>query len=245
MVNKRDTLATALRNTRLLLSHRGEQQAEQLLVNAHMDVWADLLWELTQVVIYLPVTAYEALKGAGGMVNVGPGYGVINPPDSYYVEPFDHTLAIEQALRDIWHSTGLSAAVEIYAWRIDVDSLQDKPLTLSNASTGWDGVDRLMERIIEEFQHKEPSEIGNLCRQTLDLLANQVAPYGKPLEKLETYFSENCPADSSGRLRKCVRSAHQLASELVHRPNATRTDAKLCAHATFQAVQFASIIQGG
>lgn len=242
-MSEREVLATALRNTRLLLSHRGEHQAEQLLADAHMDILYSVRG-VARLVIDLPVIAYEGLRGEGSVVNAGLGYGP-SPPDSCYVEPFDHTLAIDQALRDIWHSTGLSPGVVIHAWRIDVDSLQDKPLTLSNGSTGWKEVDKLIERIIQEFQHKEPSDIGNLCRQTLDLLANQVAPYGTPLEKLDGYLLANYPADTTGRLRKCVRSAYQLASELVHRNNATHTDARLCAHATFQAVQFASIIRDG
>ena len=210
-----------------LLRHESRHELASLLNGAHMDFDAcdiglapigDGLVYLCNAVIYAPASAVNKLRDLSQ----------------------DDNKALLKALQEVWpFSKGGGTVIREVEYRIDIDSLTDEPLTLFDASTGWERVDRAMDKLRQQLTTASTEEdfqqVGHLCREILISLAQAVfdperhSPIGdgkeiiRPNAKcmIDRYLTAECSGPSNAEVRKCVRDAYDLANKVQHDRDAT------------------------
>ena len=222
-----------------------------LLTNANLE-WelldglipatSDGLLALTNAIIHSPISDCTKLRGL--------------PGDDHY--------EILEAIREVWPATETGGTViQNLSFIIDIDALTQDTTLLYTSSTGWDRVDRTMDRIRkllanaaveEEFQ-----QVGFLCREGLISLAQAVfdpaqhpsvsnddADVSKTDAKrmIARYVASEYPGRSSREIRKCVNSTLDVANKVTHGRTSTYRDAAICAQATLNVVGLIAIISG-
>ena len=234
-----------------LLRHDDRHELTNLLTSAYVDfevydigvaITGDGEFDVANAVIYAPVSAVNKLRGLSQ----------------------DDNSAVLQALQEVWPcSEGGGMIIQNIVYRIDRDSLTDEPLILFNSSTGWERVDRTMDKLrqqltaastVEDFQ-----QVGHMCREGLISLAQAVfdperhPPVGNDDRALsntdvkrmiERYLAAEYSGRSNEEVRKCVRSAYDLANAVQHGRSSTYRDASLCVQATFNIVGLIEVISG-
>lgn len=124
---------------------------------------------------------------------------------------------------------------------------------ISTTLTGWARIDRvlaLMPRRIQAAQHEEHyQEVGLNCRELLITLAQEVYDESMAMHcdkepgksdskrQLEAFVSRNMTGEVNKLLRKYVRSAIDLTSELTHRRSASKSDAIIVFSSTKSLVE--------
>lgn len=137
----------------------------------------------------------------------------------------------------------------------------DKKLAEPREPTGWERVDRTVEKTANALLRARNEEdfqvVGHQCREVLISLAQAVydpaaheTPDGvKPSatdakRMFEAYINSVLPGESNEVARKYAKSGFDLANVLQHRRTATARDAGLCAEATFSVVNLIAILAG-
>ncbi|HYA42402.1 MAG TPA: hypothetical protein VEF34_13935 [Syntrophobacteraceae bacterium] len=135
------------------------------------------------------------------------------------------------------------------------------PAEPSRGPTGWEKVDRALDKIITDLgkanYQEEYQTIGLLCRECLISLAQAVfdpqkhkASDGNPISKtdayrmLEAYFSVEFAGPQNEALRRHAKASLVLANELQHKRTAQYKDAALCSEATRTVVNIVVITSG-
>ena len=135
------------------------------------------------------------------------------------------------------------------------------PLEPSREPTGWEKVDRTVDKLINSLaQAKDEEEyqaVGLLCRECLISLAQAVFDPTKhkptdgtqPSETdayrmLEAYFSREFPGSENEALRRHAKASLNLANQLQHKRTARYKDAALCSEATRTVVNIVAIASG-
>lgn len=135
------------------------------------------------------------------------------------------------------------------------------PFEPSRVPTGWERVDRTVDRIIaslEEAQNEEEFQaVGLMCRECLISLAQAVfdpmkhtpADGTRPSETdayrmLEAYFLCEFSGSENEALRCHARAALVLANSLQHKRTARHIEAALCSEATRTVVNIVAITSG-
>ncbi|MCX6901357.1 MAG: hypothetical protein NT105_21980 [Verrucomicrobia bacterium] len=139
-----------------------------------------------------------------------------------------------------------------------VSGASQNPSEPSREPTGWEKVDRTVEKIVSNLgkanREEEFQMVGFLCRECLISLAQAVFDAEKhrpedgvkPSETdayrmLEAYFSAEFAGSSNEVLRRHAKASLQLANELQHKRTARYKDAALCAEATRTVVNIVRI----
>jgi len=132
------------------------------------------------------------------------------------------------------------------------------PAEPSREPTGWDKVDRTVDKIVsslaEANQEEEFQTIGLLCRECLISLALAVFDPArhrpsdgvKPSDTdafrmLDAYFSAEYRGGENEALRRHAKASLNLANELQHKRTAQYKDAALCSEATRTVVNIVAI----
>lgn len=128
--------------------------------------------------------------------------------------------------------------------------------------TGWDKVDRVVEKIIAKLASAENKEedfqvVGLLCRECLISLAQAVyVPDRHPttdgtrpsetdaFRMLDAYFTAEFGGASNEELRRHAKASLNLANYLQHKRTAQYKDAALCSEATRTVVNIVAISSG-
>ena len=138
---------------------------------------------------------------------------------------------------------------------------QRNPAEPSREPTGWDKVDRTVDKIVNDLtqaNHEEEFQsIGLVCRECLISLAQAVfnPKEHRPRDgvrpsstdayrMLEAYFSAEFSGQRNEALRRHAKAALTLANELQHRRTAQYKDAALCSEATRTVVNIVAITSG-
>ena len=172
--------------------------------------------------------------------------------------------AILQALGEVWPlgETG-GTYIRNVDYRIDLDSLNDDPLVLFDSSSDWERVDRTMDKLRERLNaasiEEDFQQVGHLCREALISMAQAVFdPQRHPASRndaptvsktdvkrmMERYLAVECSGPGNEEIRKCMRSAFDLANAVQHARNSSYREAALCMQATFNVVGLIQIISG-
>ncbi len=131
----------------------------------------------------------------------------------------------------------------------------------SHETTGWEKVDRTVDKIINGLIHEKDEEeyqaVGLFCRECLISLAQAVYNPEKhtpsdgiqPSETdayrmLEAYFSFEFHGTDNEPLRRHAKASLILANNLQHKRTATYKDAALCSEATRTVVNIVAITSG-
>ena len=172
--------------------------------------------------------------------------------------------AILEALREVWPLTEASGMyLSKVSYNISRDSLRDELTHLFTSPTGWQRVDRTMNRIRELLTiastEEHFQEVGVLCREGLISVAQAVFdPTQHPpvpndstdvsdtdvKRMLARYVAVEYLGASGQEFRKCVNSTLDLANKVTHRRTSDYRGAALCAQATFNVVGLISLIAG-
>lgn len=146
-----------------------------------------------------------------------------------------------------------------------IDSLDmnriEKILEPNSEPTGWDRVDRCIDKVIYHLETAKTEEdfqvVGLLCREALISLGQAV--YNPSVHKsvdgvspsetdvkrmLENYFSTEMAGSSNEELRKHAKASLDLANNLQHKRTANLRDASLCSEATRTVINIVAIISG-
>lgn len=132
------------------------------------------------------------------------------------------------------------------------------PSEPSREPTGWEKVDRTVDKIITSVaQAKDEEEyqaVGLLCRECLISLAQAVFDPAKHIptdgiqpsatdayRMLESYFANVFPGTENEALRRHAKASLNLANHLQHRRTAKYKAAALCAEATRTVVNIVAI----
>lgn len=132
------------------------------------------------------------------------------------------------------------------------------PLEPSREPTGWEKVDRTVDKIINSLAQARDEEeyqaVGFLCRECLISLAQAVFDRTKhrptdgtqPSETdtyrmLGAYCSSELPGSENGALRRHAKASLSLANHLQHKRTAKYKDAALCSEATRTVVNIVAI----
>ena len=127
--------------------------------------------------------------------------------------------------------------------------------------TGWNRVDRTVDRIRESLEYASEEEdfqsVGLLCRECIISVAQAI--YNPSIHKslnrtipssadangmIELYINNESPGKSNEEIRCHAKAALSLANALQHRRTADFRDAALCAEATISVVNLIAIILG-
>ena len=164
--------------------------------------------------------------------------------------------AIQAALAEVWAGSPTEGMyIQSVSFSIDAKSLGDGLTLLSEAQSGWQRVDRTIDKVrsllIAASTEEECQAIGEYCRQGLISVAQAVFdPESHPRlpdddteasdtdakRMLERFVASELPGSSSYEIRKCLRSTIALANHVTHLRTATGRDAFICAQATLNAV---------
>jgi len=132
------------------------------------------------------------------------------------------------------------------------------PSEPSREPTGWDKVDRTVDKIITALgkatDEAEYQAVGLLCRECLISLAQAVfdpqkhrptdgtqASKTDAYRMLEAYFSAEFPGAENEALRRHATASLNLANNLQHKRTAKYKDAGLCSEATRTVVNIVAI----
>lgn len=199
-------------------------------------------YDIATAVVYAPISAVETLRSLGK----------------------DDSEAILEAMQEVW-PTDLAGGTIIrdLAYRVATESLHEMPLTLSDSPTGWDrvdrGVDKLRAQLSMASTEEDHQQVGLLCREVLISLAqavfdrqrhSAVSEDGTKISDtdvkrmIEQYLCTEAPGRRNKEVRGCVRSAYDLAVAVQHGRSATYRDAALSVQATFSVVGMVEIISG-
>lgn len=141
------------------------------------------------------------------------------------------------------------------------DAPASSPSEPSREPTGWEKVDRTVDKIIGSLERAKDEEefqtVGLLCRECLISLAQAVfdptkhisADDTQPSETdayrmLEAYFSCEFSGSKNEALRRHAKAALILANSLQHKRTARHIDAALCSEATRTVVNIVAITSG-
>lgn len=172
--------------------------------------------------------------------------------------------AILEALGEVWPlSESGGTYIQNVDYRVDIDCLKDDPQVLFASSSGWERVERTMaklrDRLNDESTEEDFQQVGHLCREVLTSMAQAVfdpqrhtasrndAPTASKTDvkrMMERYLSVEYSGPENEEIRKCVRSAFDLANAVQHARNSNYRDAALCVQATFNVVCLIQIISG-
>ncbi len=248
---KKDESLDSLQEVVAVLRFQKREDLAALLTNAKLE-WelldglipatSDGLLALTNAIIHAPISDCTKLRA---------------------LSEDDHH-EILAAFREVWPATETGGTViKNLSFIIDIDALTQDTTLLYTSPTGWDRVDRTMDRIrnslanasvVEEFQ-----QIGVLCREGLISLAQAVFdPTQHPSvsnddtdvsktdarRMIARYVSSEYSGPSNREIRKCVNSTIDIANKLTHGRTSTYRDAAFCAQATFNVVGLIAIISG-
>jgi len=136
-----------------------------------------------------------------------------------------------------------------------------RPSEPSREPTGWEKVDRTVDKIIASLEQAKDEEefqtVGLLCRECLISLAQAVFDPTKhnpsdgtrPSETdanrmLEAHFSCEFSGSKNEALRRHAKAALDLANNLQHKRTARHIDAALCSEATRTVVNIVAITSG-
>ena len=128
----------------------------------------------------------------------------------------------------------------------------------SREPTGWNKVDRTVDRIItglaKAAAEEEYQAVGLLCRECLISLAQAVFDPMKHIpadgtqasdtdayRMLEAYFSAEFPGPENEALRRHAKASLSLANSLQHKRTAKYKDTALCSEATRTVVNIVAI----
>ncbi len=191
---------------------------------------------------------------------------VVHAPFSQYQDlcglSREDTDAVLSAMQTVWPFTETDReAISQIAFQLDVASLDEGPLVLIQETSGWSQIDKSLEhiraRLADASDGEAYAEVGVLCRRVLVELGRTISDPDKypPLDAddanaspddvkrvVRRFLAVEAAGPSQQSVRQCVRSAVDLAGQLVHGTNATHRDALLCAQATFNAVGLMSIL---
>lgn len=234
-----------------ILRHRNRHDLASLLASSRVDLelvdvgfplQGDSPTAFVNAVIYAPIVVATNLRA-------------LNP---------DGQSAILEALGEVWPG-GISGGTYIQNvdYRIDMDSLKDEPIVLFSSPSGWERVDRTMDKLREQLNYASTEEdfqqVGHLVREMLISLAQAVFdPQRHPAlgddvpnasktdfkRMMERYVSVECEGPENEELRKCVRSTFDLANAVQHARNSTYREAALCVQAAFNVVGLIQIVSG-
>ncbi len=171
---------------------------------------------------------------------------------------------IHDALAEVWAgSLAGGMYIQNVSFSIDEESLGDGLTQLFETPTGWQRVDRTVNKVrallIAASTEEECQAIGDYCRNGLISLAQAVFdPVRHPLlpdddtensntdvrRMLARYVASECPGASNYPIRKCLNGTVELANHVTHRTTATPRDASICAQATFNAIGLIAVISG-
>lgn len=191
---------------------------------------------------------------------------VVNAPGSDYDKlrsiSSDDSNEILEAIRAVWPSNDdYPELIYRISFQLDAQSLDEEPLILLQETVGWSHIDDTLNAILARLAMASDedayAEVGLLCRRVLVELGRTIFDPEKhpPLGTDDSNVGPDDIKRIAGRFlsvemagpaqqiaRQCVRSAVQLASELVHSTNSTYRDAMLCAQATFNSVGLLRIV---
>ena len=231
-----------------LLRHNGRHDLADLLANAHVDfdvynevfdLRSDAEFDLAHAIVYATASAVSSLRSLSQ----------------------DDGDVLVRAMQDIWpcDSSGGMSIQDVH-FRIDRASLKVQPLTLFEPTTGWQRFIRTMnelrERLATATSEEDFQQLGHLSRETLISLAQGVfdPSYHSPSDSqvsssdakgmMDRYLAVECSGSSNEEVRRCVRSAYDLANAVQHDRNATYRQAALCVQAVFNVVGLIEIISG-
>ena len=171
---------------------------------------------------------------------------------------------IRDAMQKIWPvSEAGGMYIEKIAFNINRDSLRDGLTHLFTSPTGWQRVDRTMDRIRELLAtastEEHFQEVGVVCREGLVSVAQAVFDPRRhpPLPNdnknvsdtdakrmLARYVAVEYSGASGQEVRKCVNGAVDLANKMTHGRASDYRGAALCAQVTFNVVGLISVISG-
>ena len=218
------------------------------------------------------------------MISVSTGGPRIQTVDGEYKE---RKLEIASSLHDLWiedpnpypdlwswYGKWSDGSLPTYQSRRQYISLLCQPLIESLAyrlhhsepqpfkePTGWERVDRNIDKIVNQIAKAENEEdfqlVGLLCREALISIAQAVYdPIDNPSldgveisetdakRMLESYLVTELSGKSNEVPRKFAKTAYQLAVKLQHKRTASFRDAALCAEATRSIINTIAIISG-
>jgi hypothetical protein len=176
----------------------------------------------------------------------------------------DDNNAILDAIRELWPlgETG-GTYINNVEYKLDSSPLRDEPLTLFDSPTGWERVDRskdgLRHQLTAASTEEEFQQVGHLCRETLISLAQAVFDPQRhpPLDgdgknigstdvkgMMDQYLAAEFGGSSNEELRKCIRSALNLANAVQHGRNSSYREAALCVQAAFNLIGLVEVIAG-
>jgi len=135
------------------------------------------------------------------------------------------------------------------------------PAEPSKEPTGWEKVDRTVDKIITTLakarNEEEYQTVGLLCRECLVSLAQSVyeAEKHRPTDgiqpsatdayrMLEAYFSSEFSGSENKALRAHAKASLNLANGLQHKRTAEHKDAALCSEATRTVINIVAITSG-
>jgi hypothetical protein len=136
-----------------------------------------------------------------------------------------------------------------------------KPVVPAREPTGWDRVDRAVEKAhsrMESAKHEEDYQtVGLLCREILISLGQAVynpsvhtsqdgmIPSTTDASRMiEAFLAHTASGSSNEIVRRHAKAALQLAVELQHRRTADLRAAALCLEATSSTVNIVTILSG-
>ena len=234
-----------------ILRYEDRQDLSALLADAYVEfqyldtgfsMTSDAEIEFVNAAIYAPIPTCKALRG---------------------LTEKDHDLILD-ALREVWPATEAGGTfIQRISFHINTDSFRDEFTHLFTSPTGWQRVDRTMERIRELLvtasTEEHFQEVGVLCREGLISVAQAVfdSKQHPPLPNDDTnvsdtdvkrmlarYVASEYRGPSGKEIRKCVDSTVDLANKATHRRNSSYRDAALCAQATLNVVGLAALLSG-
>ena len=215
----------------------------RLLVHATVDFeWSDEAYpvdggpEITLVsaVVSAPIGDFDKLRALG----------------------HEDTNEILEAVRTVWPFNETEREhIHYLSFQLDTQSLDDDPLTIFRDPIGWthigDAINDIRAKLDVASDANAYAEVGLLCRRVLVQMGQTIfdaekhPPWGADdadvsLDDVKRIVARYLEVEMSGpsrqTARQCVRSAVDLASQLVHGNNSTYRDASLCAQATVNAV---------
>ena len=226
-----------------LLRRRGQADLSRLLIHATATFeWSDEAYPidgsaeiaLVSAVVSAPLDDFDKLHALGH-------------------EDIDQIL---EAMRAVWPFNETDREhIHHLSFKLDAQSLDDDLLTIFRDPVGWTDIGNALNVIRAKLDVASDvnayAEVGLLCRRVLVQMGQTIfdpekhPPLGADDAEVSLddvkrivarYLEVEMAGPSRQTVRQCVRSAVDLASQLVHSSNSTYRDATLCAQATFNII---------
>ncbi len=143
----------------------------------------------------------------------------------------------------------------------NLSRLDQQKITEHVEPTGWERVDRTIEKIVQllaaSINEEDYQTVGLMCREAIISLAQAVyCPDShksvdgvKPSETdakrmLENYITSELAGSPNEEIKRYAKNAYQLSVVLQHRRNANFRQAALCVEATRSLINIMAIISG-